>query len=405
MYDKDENKEVNLETENVYYNYEEPVKEKKKGFLKRIFRGKKKVTRSEDIGVDEANFYGDDYAKDIKKEDKKRAKEEVKQEVRQEVQPEVTHDTFIEKPQEVKDETSQVRNEVPEERIEFSREAKKEVPAVPLKAPELPRDYGAIGKKQQKVIPDNPPKEVNSPSYQFGNSNPNKAFNNDSEAINYYYPEPKKEVIVEEEPLIPKKTGYTVLGVLVMVAIVILVFNLISNATKKYTITVGYSSITLKVGEGYQIPFMTNDRKNTTFKIADETVATINSNGYVQPKSISSNIDYSKTTIKIGSDKARTYEEITLYVVPNKTYIPLEDFTVPSQLTVKKGERVLINISNITPENNTQSLKYSFTSKDTGIATVDGSGFIQGNKKGITTIIVKNNSNSELNKEIKVTVK
>ena len=62
---KDEDKQqinaVNTEVdiENAYYNYDEPVvyETKKPGFFKKLFRGKKKVTSSKDL-AQEDNFYG-----------------------------------------------------------------------------------------------------------------------------------------------------------------------------------------------------------------------------------------------------------------------------------------------------------------------------------------------------------
>jgi len=348
MYDND-NKEVNTntETENVYYNYDEPVKEKKKSFFKRIFRGKKKVIKSDDIGVNE-NFYGNDY----------------------------------------------------------KQEPPKDTPAVPIERKIDPP------KTKIKPEPTNNSVNQNSSFNKLNNQqNPNYQFvdrqnvKNDDTSMNYNY-KPVDEVVEEPaEPLISKKAGYTTIGILVAVAVVIIIINLLVQATEKYQIMVGYSSMTLRIGEGYQIPYLTNDVKNTKFKVSDESVATINSNGYLQPKSVGPNKEYNETTIKIGSDKAKTYKEIKLYVVPTKTSLQLEDFTVPTEVTVKRDEKHLIEITNITPENNTQTLRYSFVSSDTGIATVDGSGFIFGRRKGETTITVKNSSNPELSKEIKVKVK
>ena len=299
---------TDVDVENAYYNYDEPVvyETKKPSFLKKLFRGKKKVTSSNDLARED-NFYG---------------------EFDQNQEPDL-----------------QVQNNVP-----------------------------------------------NQPVY-------NEPVNN----MNYNYQPPIEED--NSKPFMSKTIGYTIGAIVLVAAVIILLINVMSKATSKYYINVGSTSITLRPYEGEQITYLTNDSTKTTFTSSDESVVTVNEFGYVQAKGFKkTNQDYLKATITVGNTKTQTYKTIDVYVVPTSSSIPMEDFTVPSDITINLNEKVLIEISNIVPPNNTRQ-RFDYISSDSTIADVDGVGMITGKKRGTTTIEVRNHTNKSISKIINVSVK
>ena len=237
------------------------------------------------------------------------------------------------------------------------------------------------------------------------NQSNNQSSNNKNEndmGYSYYLSEPKVPE-VEEEPVIKKSTAYTIMGIVGMIGIVVLIFSLISSSSKKYEINIGLSTIALRSNESFQIPFLTSDQALTKFVIEDNEVASVNSNGYIQAKELKGKKKYVETKIKVGTDTIN--KTITLYIFQPNTIVPIENFEVVETIDIKVSERKIIEITNIAPPNNTQTQKYVFESSDSGIASVDSTGIIIGNRKGETTIKVKNTSNQEINKIINVKVK
>jgi len=228
---------------------------------------------------------------------------------------------------------------------------------------------------------------------------PNKK-NNDELEFNYY----QEPVIIEQKPeaAINKKTAYIIMGSLAVIALIIFLITLISKSSTKYEINVGFSSISLRSGESFQIPVLTNDTPRTKYILDNSNIATVNSNGFIIAKEFKDNKKYLETKLKIGGEQIN--KTISIYIIQPNAIIPLENFDVQESITVERGKRALVEITNIKPPYNTQTLKYVYESKDKSIATVDSIGMITGIKKGETTVIVRNTSNQELNKVIKIIV-
>ncbi len=328
--EKQEVKTVNtdVDIENAYYNYDEPVvyETKKPGFFKKLFRGKKKVTSSNDLAQEE-NFYGNYGSTD---------------------------------------------NSV-YENVNIQSEQVNNAPVDNTPPPPPP------------VVNNNYNKEVKEPKYRQ----------------NYDYTQP-----FEEEPHkqpISKSIGYIIGALLLVGAIVLVMTKFMSSATEKYYINVGTTTIALRPYEGEQITFLTNDSKKTKFVSSDTSIVSVNEFGYVQAKGYKANDNgYLKATITVGGTEIN--KKIDVYIVPTSVSIPMEDFTVPSNIELKLNEKMLIEISNITPPNNTRQ-RFDYTSKDTTIADVNGVGIITGRKKGNTTIEVRNHINKNITKIINITVK
>ncbi len=256
------------------------------------------------------------------------------------------------------------------------------------------KDYG-------KPVPKEPEKVTVS---QMLNKKPSEFVNNrknDGELEFNYYQEP---VIIEQKPeaAINKKTAYIIMGALGGLALIIFLITIISKSSTKYELAVGFNSISLRSGESMQIPVLTNDTARTKYTIDNSNIATVISNGFIQAKEFKENKQYLQTKLKIGGEQIN--KTITVYIVQSKAIIPLENFEVQESITLKRGERKMIEITNIKPPYNTQTLKYVYESSDSGIAIVDSMGVITGVKAGNTTVKVRNTSNQELNKVIKITV-
>ncbi len=347
-----------VDEDNAYYNYEESsaTETKKPGLFKRLFRGKKKVTTSNELNApQEEDFY----------------------------QGMVYEGTEEQQP---------VQNEMP-------------VQSQPV--------------NNNPPIQNNPPvqNKVPIPVNNY-NSNKNEGFtnqNNNFQNVNneqqytgpmdYYYQPPVQEVQEEEKPVIPKKIGYVVAFCVLAAAIVIVVLNLMSSASEKYYIDVSTSSITLRPYEGAQITFLTNNTKKTSFSSSDDSIVTVTEYGYIKGTAYKRNDDgYNKATITVGNNNTKTYKTIDVYIVPSSTSIPIEDFTVPESVEVKVGEKKLIEITNIVPPNTTRQT-FDYIVQDKSIAEVDGVGIINGKRRGTTTIEVRNHITKTVTKTVTVTVK
>ena len=317
---------TDVDIENAYYNYDEPVvyETKKVGFFKKLFRGKKKVTSSNDL-AQEDNFYGNYGATD---------------------------------------------NSV----------------------------YENVNIQSQQV--NNQPVN-NTPVTPPINNNYNKPAVEPKYSQSYDYTQPFEEQ--ETKQPISKSIGYIIGALLLVGAIALVVIKFMSSASEKYYVNVGTTTIALRPYEGEQITFLTNDSKKTKFVSSDTSIVSVNEFGYVQAKGYRANEDgYLKATITVGGNEIN--KQIDVYIVPTSVSIPMEDFTVPSNIELQLNEKMLIEISNITPPNNTRQ-KFDYTSKDTTIADVNGVGIITGRKKGNTTIEVRNHINKNISKIINVTVK
>ena len=212
-------------------------------------------------------------------------------------------------------------------------------------------------------------------------------------------------VFEEDKPVMSKTIGYIVGSLILVAAVVIVIINFMSKGTEKYYINISQTSITLRPHEGVQITFLTNDSVRTSFMSSDESVVTVNEFGYIQAKGYKrTSEEYMKATITIGDNKTKTYKTIDIYVVPTSVSIPMEDFTVPSELSLKLNEKMLIEISNIVPPNNTRQ-RFDYISSDSSIADVDGVGMVTGKKRGTATIEVRNHTNKNISKIINITVK
>ena len=326
-------KQVNtdVDVENAYYNYDEPVvyETKKPSFFKKLFRGKKKVTSSNDLANQEDNFYG--------------GFDSGEQYVEQPYQEPV------------------LNNPPPVE----------EQPQQPVTPPPINNNYNEFNAQDTKY------------------------------SQNYNYTQPFEEN-QEAQPM-SKTIVYAAMALLLVAGIVILITKFMSSATEKYYVNIGTTTIAIRPYDGEQITFLTNDSKKTKFTSSDTSIVTVNEFGYVQAKGYKANDDgYMKATVTVGSEN--TNKKIDVYVIPSSISIPMEDFTVPSSIELKQNEKMLIEISNITPPNNTRQ-KFDYTSKDTSIAEVNGVGVITGRKKGNTTIEVRNHINKNITKTINVTVK
>ncbi len=317
----EENQQINavnteVDIENAYYNYDEPVvyETKKPGFFKKLFRGKKKVTSSKDL-AQEDNFYGNYGAAD-----------------------------------------NTVYENV---------------------------DIQSKQDNSQPVVNNNYNKPVSTPRY----------------TQNYDYNEPFSETPKQSS----SKSLIYGLGALVIVGLIVFgIVKLMSSATEKYYINVGTTTIALRPYEGEQITFLTNDSKKTQFTSSDTSIVTVNEFGYVQAKGYKTNNDgYLKATITAGGQEIN--KKIDVYIVPTSVSIPMEDFTVPSNVELKLNQKMLIEISNITPPNNTRQ-RFDYISSDTTIVDVNGVGIITGRKKGNATIEVRNHMNKNISKTINVVV-
>lgn len=317
----EENQQINavnteVDIENAYYNYDEPVvyETKKPGFFKKLFRGKKKVTSSKDL-AQEDNFYGNYGAAD-----------------------------------------NTVYENV---------------------------DIQSKQDNNQPVVNNNYNKPVSTPRY----------------TQNYDYNEPFSETPKQSS----SKSLIYGLGALVIVGLIVFgIVKLMSSATEKYYINVGTTTIALRPYEGEQITFLTNDSKKTQFTSSDTSIVTVNEFGYVQAKGYKANNDgYLKATITAGGQEIN--KKIDVYIVPTSVSIPMEDFTVPSNVELKLNQKMLIEISNITPPNNTRQ-RFDYISSDTTIVDVNGVGIITGRKKGNATIEVRNHMNKNISKTINVIV-
>ncbi len=317
----EENQQINavnteVDIENAYYNYDEPVvyETKKPGFFKKLFRGKKKVTSSKDL-AQEDNFYGNYGA---------------------------TDNTVYENV-----------------------------------------DIQSKQDNNQPVVNNNYNKPVSTPRY----------------TQNYDYNEPFSETPKQSS----SKSLIYGLGALVIVGLIVFgIVKLMSSATEKYYINVGTTTIALRPYEGEQITFLTNDSKKTQFTSSDTSIVTVNEFGYVQAKGYKANNDgYLKATITAGGQEIN--KKIDVYIVPTSVSIPMEDFTVPSNVELKLNQKMLIEISNITPPNNTRQ-RFDYISSDTTIVDVNGVGIITGRKKGNATIEVRNHMNKNISKTINVVV-
>ena len=339
--------------ENAYYNYEESsVSETKKpGFFKRLFRGKKKVTTSNELN----------------------------------------------KPQE-EDFYQSVSYGAPDEEI---KQVEQTPP--PQQVPVNNYNNNQSFNNNQTFNNQN---NFNNNQKNF-NNNQNDFNNNQSsvDSLNYNYQAPVQQVEPDDKPLIPKKTGYFVAFCVLAAAIVIVIFNLMSSASEKYYIEISTSSMVLRPYEGAQISFLTNNTKKTSFKSSNDSVVTVTEYGYIKAAGYKQNNDgYLKATITVGNNNSKTTKQIDVYVVPTSVSIPMEDFTVESELSVKVNEKKMIEITNIVPPNNTKQ-RFDYIAKDTSIVDVDGVGVIQGRRRGTTTIEVRNHTNKNLSKIITVTVK
>ena len=343
-------KQVNtdVDIENAYYNYDEPVvyETKKPGFFKKLFRGKKKVTSSSDL-ANEENFYGnfggnEDY-----------------------------NNVNIE-PQQVQQ-------------------------------PPMQQQVQQVQQQPIQQQPFNKPQPAPPPIQNNNNNNYNDDFADDKYKMNYNYTQPFEDVEDNNSKPMSKTLGYGI-GALLLVGVVIFgIIKIMSAATEKYYVNVGTTSISIRPYEGEQITFLTNDSKKTKFTSSDENVVTVNEYGYVSAKGYKETGDgYMKATITVGT--ASTNKQIDVYIVPTSVVVPMEDFTVPSDVEISLNSKMLIEISNITPPNNTRQ-KFDYISSDTNIADVSGIGIITGRKKGTTTIEVRNHINKNISKIINVTVK
>lgn len=316
--EKQEIKAVNTEVdiENAYYNYDEPVvyETKKPSFFKRLFRGKKKVTSSSDLAQDD-NFYG---------------------------------------------------------------------------------NYGATDNTVYENV-DIQSKQDNQPVL---NSNYNRQTSVPKYNQNYDYTEPFSDTNKNSS----SKSLIYGLGALVIVGLMVFgIIKLMSSASEKYYVNVGTTTIALRPYEGEQITFLTNDSKKTKFTSSDTTIVTVNEFGYVQAKGYKANNDgYLKATVTVGGTEIN--KKIDVYIVPTSVSIPMEDFTVPNNIEINLNQKMLIEISNITPPNNTRQ-RFDYISSDTTIVDVNGVGIITGRKKGNATIEVRNHMNKNVTKTINVTVK
>lgn len=331
-------KQVNtdVDIENAYYNYDEPIvyETKKPSFFKKIFRGKKKVTSSNDLAQEE-NFYGN-----------------------------------------------------------FGgNEEYNNVNITPQQVQQPPMQQPIQQQPVNKPQPAPPPVQKN---------NYNEDFGEDKYKMNYDYTQPFEEEASDSKP-ISKNLGYGV-GALLLVGLVIFgVIKLMSGATEKYYVNVGTTSISIRPYEGEQISFLTNDSKKTKFTSSDENVVTVNEWGYVTAKGYKETGEgYMKATITVGT--STTNKQIDVYIVPTSVSVPMEDFTVPSDIELSVNSKMLIEISNITPPNNTRQV-FDYISKDTNVADVSSVGIVTGRRKGTTTIEVRNHINKNISKIINVTVK
>ena len=371
--DKKEEKEIRAvntdvtaepDIENAYYNYEmaEKVETKKPGFFKKLFRGKKKVTTSNELNQPQE----DDFYQNMNYDEPEPAPE-----------PEL----------EVSDNNNNQQNNV-----------------------QVNNNNNNYNNNQNNNYNNNNNQNYNQQNNNYNNqsnfnqNNYNQDLNPANGTIDYYYQPPVEEQ-PEDKPVIPKKIGYAVACCVLLAAVVVVVLNLMSSATEKYSIQVATDSIPLRQYEGYQISFLTNNTTKTTFKSSDEALVTVTEHGYIKAKGYKQNDDgYLKATITVGNANTKTYKKIDVYIIPTNVSTPMEDFTVPSEITVAQKDKAMIEITNITPPNNSRQ-SFDYISKDTSIAEVSGGGVITGKKKGTTTIEVRNHINKNLSKEIKVTVK
>ena len=119
--------------------------------------------------------------------------------------------------------------------------------------------------------------------------------------------------------------------------------------------------------------------KDVTFSSSDETVATVDENGNITA------VGPGTATITITTaDGGKT---ATCEVTVNPKVVPVEGIAfTKEQVSVVEGEKVLLYVS-FTPKNASDK-RVTWSSSDTGVATVDTKGNVTGVKPGTATITV-----------------
>ncbi|MCR5464773.1 MAG: Ig-like domain-containing protein [Bacteroidales bacterium] len=120
--------------------------------------------------------------------------------------------------------------------------------------------------------------------------------------------------------------------------------------------------------------------KDVTFSSSDEAVATVDENGNITA------VGPGTATITITTaDGGKT---ATCEVTVNPKVVPVEDIAfTKDQVSVIEGEKALLYVS-FTPKNASDK-RVTWSSSDTGVATIDTKGNVTGVKPGTATITVK----------------
>ena len=165
-----------------------------------------------------------------------------------------------------------------------------------------------------------------------------------------------------------------------------IVVNVVEKEIPINSISIGKVKDTIEVGEKIQLTEIYNPsnatRKNIKWTSDNEKVAVVNEKGLVTAKgkgkvTITAEVN-NKTAIVnfnvIKSVSAISLNESTISININEKYDKLKVNVLPSDASVKK---------------------VTYTSKNSGVATVDQNGVIKGIKKGKTEIVVKSNNGKE----------
>ena len=120
--------------------------------------------------------------------------------------------------------------------------------------------------------------------------------------------------------------------------------------------------------------------KDVTFSSSDETVATVDENGNITA------VGPGTATITITTVDGEKTATCEVTVTPK--VVPVEGIAfTKEQVSVVEGEKVLLYVS-FTPKNASDK-RVTWSSSDTGVATVDTKGNVTGVKPGTATITVK----------------
>jgi len=182
---------------------------------------------------------------------------------------------------------------------------------------------------------------------------------------------------------------YGILGLLMIGGIWLIISFVINKTNNTNSISTNLNNLGIVKGTSYQLNVLANIKNDISFETENNNIISLNKlTGYIEAQKEGT------ATVNI-LDKDEIVQTITVYVTNKK--IKLTNFNVPSNLTMKKGDKLLLPIV-IVPANSTE-LNFIYQTNDSIISI--NNGIIIAKEKGNATLTIKNGN---LSKNVNITI-